>query len=39
MTTTSAILASYDHGAGDRPLLGETIGENFHRIAAAPRRP
>ena len=26
MTTTSAILPSYDHGAGDRPLLGETIG-------------
>jgi fatty-acyl-CoA synthase len=26
---------SYDHGAGDRPLLGETIGENFDRIAAA----
>ena len=26
---------SYDHGASDRPLLGETIGENFNRIAAA----
>ena len=26
---------SYGHGAGDRPLLGETIGENFDRIAAA----
>ena len=26
---------SYDHGAADRPLLGETIGENFDRIAAA----
>jgi fatty-acyl-CoA synthase len=26
---------SYDHGADDRPLLGETIGENFARIAAA----
>ena len=35
MTTTSAILPSYDHGASDRPLLGETIGENFNRIAAA----
>jgi fatty-acyl-CoA synthase len=33
--TTSTILASYDHGASDRPLLGETIGENFNRIAAA----
>jgi fatty-acyl-CoA synthase len=31
MTTT----ISYDHGADDRPLLGETIGENFDRIAAA----
>ena len=26
---------SYDHGAADQPLLGETIGENFARIAAA----
>jgi fatty-acyl-CoA synthase len=26
---------SYDQGAVDRPLLGETIGENFNRIAAA----
>ena len=26
---------SYDHGVADRPLLGETIGENFDRIAAA----
>jgi fatty-acyl-CoA synthase len=33
MTTTSAILPSYDHGASDRPLLGETIGENFNRMA------
>jgi len=32
--TTSAIAPSYDHGASDRPLLGETIGENFNRIAA-----
>jgi fatty-acyl-CoA synthase len=31
MTTTM----SYDHGAADQPLLGETIGENFDRIAAA----
>ena len=31
--TTSAIAPSYDHGASDRPLLGETIGENFNRIA------
>ena len=35
MTTTSGILPSYDHGASDRPLLGETIGENFNRIATA----
>ena len=35
MTTTPAIAPSYDHGASDRPLLGETIGENFNRIAAA----
>ena len=33
MTSTSAIQPSYDHGPGDRPLLGETIGENFDRIA------
>ena len=33
MTRTSAILPSYDHGASDQPLLGETIGENFNRIA------
>jgi fatty-acyl-CoA synthase len=32
--TTSTIAPSYDHGASDRPLLGETIGENFNRIAA-----
>jgi fatty-acyl-CoA synthase len=31
----SAIAPSYDHGASDRPLLGETIGENFNRIATA----
>jgi fatty-acyl-CoA synthase len=31
----STVLSSYDHGASDRPLLGETIGENFDRIAAA----
>ena len=33
--TTSAIVPSYEHGTSDRPLLGETIGENFTRIAAA----
>jgi fatty-acyl-CoA synthase len=32
--TTSTMLPSYAHGASDRPLLGETIGENFNRIAA-----
>jgi fatty-acyl-CoA synthase len=32
--TTSAIPPSYDNGASDRPLLGETIGDNFSRIAA-----
>ena len=31
---TSIMLPSYAHGASDRPLLGETIGENFNRIAA-----
>ena len=35
MTTTSSMLPSYDHGANDRPLLGETIGENFNRMATA----
>src|SRR6516162_9094278 len=34
MTTTPPIAPSYVHGASDRPLLGETIGENFNRIAA-----
>jgi len=33
MTTTPAILPSYDYGASDQPLLGETIGENFNRVA------
>jgi hypothetical protein len=33
MTRTAAIMASYDHGASNQPLLGETIGENFNRIA------
>jgi fatty-acyl-CoA synthase len=32
MTTTPAILPSYDYGASDQPLLGETIGENFNRM-------
>ena len=31
--TTSAIAPSYEYGASDRPLLDETIGENFNRIA------
>jgi fatty-acyl-CoA synthase len=35
MTTTPAILPSYDYGASDQPLLGETIGENFNRVATA----
>ena len=35
MTTTSVNLPSYDHGGSDRPLLGETIGENFNRTATA----
>ena len=26
---------SYSHGASAEPLLGETIGDNLHRIAAA----
>jgi fatty-acyl-CoA synthase len=33
MTRTAAIMPSYDHGASNQPLLGETIGENFNRIA------
>ena len=33
MSTTPAILPSYDYGASDQPLLGETIGENFNRMA------
>jgi fatty-acyl-CoA synthase len=33
MTRTAAIMASYDYGASNQPLLGETIGENFNRIA------
>ncbi len=33
MTRMAAIMASYDHGASDQPLLGETIGENFNRTA------
>ena len=32
MTRTAAIMA-YDHGASNQPLLGETIGENFNRMA------
>ena len=30
--TTSAIVPSYEHGTSDRPLLGETIGENLSLI-------
>ena len=33
MTRTAAIMASYDYGASNQPLLGETIGENFTRMA------
>ena len=33
MITTPAILPSYDYDASDQPLLGETIGENFNRMA------
>ena len=35
MTRTAASTPSYDHGASNQPLLGETIGENFNRIAMA----
>jgi hypothetical protein len=33
MTVTP--LPSYDHGASDRPLLGETIGENLDRMTCS----
>jgi acyl-CoA synthetase (AMP-forming)/AMP-acid ligase II len=33
MIRTAAIMPSYDYGASNQPLLGETIGENFNRIA------
>jgi non-ribosomal peptide synthetase component E (peptide arylation enzyme) len=33
MTRPAAIMSSYDHGASNQPLLGETIGENFTRMA------
>src|SRR4051794_33339549 len=33
MTRTAANTPSYDHGASNQPLLGETIGENFNRMA------
>ena len=33
MTGTAAIMASYDYGASNRALLGETIGESFNRMA------
>ena len=32
MTTNAAIMPSYEHGASNQPLLGETIGANFDRI-------
>ena len=32
---TGAAQPSYSHGASDIPLLGETIGNNIRRIAAA----
>jgi fatty-acyl-CoA synthase len=32
---TAASEPSYSHGASPEPLLGETIGSNLHRIAAA----
>jgi fatty-acyl-CoA synthase len=35
MTRMAANTPSYDQGASDQPLLGETIGENFNRIAMA----
>jgi fatty-acyl-CoA synthase len=31
---TATARASYSHGASPDPLLGETIGDNLHRIAA-----
>jgi len=31
----SELTLSYSHGASARPLLGETIGENLRRVAAA----
>jgi fatty-acyl-CoA synthase len=30
-----ALTLSYDSGTSESPLLGETIGDNFDRIAAA----
>ena len=33
MTRTAAIMTSYDHGASNQPLPGETTGENFNRMA------
>ena len=35
MTGSDGILGSYASGAGDRPLLGETIGDNLRRTVGA----
>ena len=35
MTTTPALVLSYDHGASDRPLLGETIEHIIDQSLAA----
>ncbi len=32
---TAPARLSYSHGASPEPLLGETIGDNLRRIAAA----
>jgi hypothetical protein len=32
---TSEVMLSYSHGASATPLLGETIGANLRRVAAA----
>ena len=30
---TAASTLSYSHGASAQPLIGETIGDNLHRVA------
>src|SRR6516162_9632999 len=35
LTMTGTARLSYSHGASPDPLLGETIGDNLRRIAAA----